>query len=65
MVLVHCTALHITATHTNAKFPVNWTRDDKVMLWTKNWIPDAHQSYDMGDPTIHPVFDGCIKRRKK
>ena len=30
-------ALCIIATNTNAKFQVNQTGDDKVMLWTKNY----------------------------
>ena len=31
------TALCIIATNTNAKFQVNQTGDDKVMLWTQNY----------------------------
>ena len=49
------TARHIIATNTNAKFQVNQTRDEKVMLWTKNWMPPA-RLYAMGDPIIPPVF---------
>ena len=36
LLFIH-TALCIIATHTNAKFQVNQTVDDKVMLLTKNY----------------------------
>ena len=55
-----CTALHIIATNTNAKLQLNWTKDDKVMLRTKNLILLTR----LGDPIIRPIFDGRIKRTK-
>ena len=38
------TALFIIATNTNAKFQVNQTGDDKVMLWTKNYSKELSNS---------------------
>ena len=38
------TALCIIATNTNAKFLVNQTGDDKVMLWTKNYSKELSNS---------------------
>ena len=38
------TALCIIATNTNAKFQVNQTRDDKVMLETKNYSKELSNS---------------------
>ena len=61
-------ALYIISTNTNAKFQVNQTRDDKVMLQTNNWTlqtclpgcmlaqPPTRMPWDI------PVFARLIKR---
>ena len=54
------TALCIIATNTNAKFSVNQTGDDKVMLWTKNYsieLSNSRANNSSCSGLITPIID--------
>ena len=58
------TALRVIATNTTAKFPVNQTTDDKVMLRKKNWMPHTRTPKHNPRPPIPPyTMDDPIMSR--
>ena len=48
----------IIAINKNAKFQVNWTRDYKTMLWTKNWTPPSPAQTPVHPHGSKPICHG-------